>query len=136
MLAETGIDPTGKHAVVLGRSTIVGKPMSLLLLQANATVTICHSRTQNLPEVIRSADILVAAVGRPKFVQGDWLKPGVTVIDVGINRLPTGKLCGDVDFESASKVAGAITPVPGGVGPMTIAYLLSNVCDAAYAVSD
>jgi methylenetetrahydrofolate dehydrogenase (NADP+) / methenyltetrahydrofolate cyclohydrolase len=118
-------DLSGKTAVVIGRSNIVGKPMALLLLQQNCTVTIAHSRTRDLPEVVRGADIVVAAVGRPKMVTGKWLKPGATVIDVGINRTETG-LTGDVDFASASEVAGAITPVPGGVGPMTIACLIRN----------
>jgi methylenetetrahydrofolate dehydrogenase (NADP+)/methenyltetrahydrofolate cyclohydrolase len=110
---------------VIGRSNIVGKPMALLLLQKSCTVTVAHSRTQNLPDVVRRADIVVAAVGRAKMVKGDWLKPGATVIDVGINRTEEG-LVGDLDFESASEVAGAITPVPGGVGPMTIACLIRN----------
>ena len=125
----------GKRAVVLGRSNIVGKPMAALLLQEHCTVTIAHSRTRDLAEECRRADILVAAVGRAKMVKGDWLKPGATVIDVGINRIPTedgkGRLVGDVDFESAVAVAGAITPVPGGVGPMTIACLLLNTLTAA-----
>ena len=118
-------DLSGKNAVVIGRSNIVGKPMALLLLQQNCTVTIAHSRTRDLPEVVREADIVIAAVGRPNMVTGDWLKPGATVIDVGINRTDGG-LVGDVDFASASQVAGAITPVPGGVGPMTIACLIRN----------
>ena len=122
--AELG-DLSGKSAVVIGRSNIVGKPMALLLLGDNCTVTIAHSRTADLPAVVRSADIIVAAVGRPTMVKGDWLKPGACVIDVGINRTDAG-LVGDVDFASASKVAGAITPVPGGVGPMTIACLMRN----------
>jgi methylenetetrahydrofolate dehydrogenase (NADP+)/methenyltetrahydrofolate cyclohydrolase len=129
-------DLSGKNAVVVGRSNIVGKPMAQLLLDANATVTIAHSRTADLPGVCRQADILVAAVGRPEMVKGDWVKPGATVIDVGINRIETpegkGKLVGDVAFEEAVKVAGAITPVPGGVGPMTIACLLANCATAAY----
>ena len=122
--AELG-DLTGKSAVVIGRSNIVGKPMALLLLQQNCTVTIAHSKTRDLPAVVRQADIVVAAVGRAQMVKGDWLKPGATVIDVGINRTDAG-LVGDVDFASASEVAGAITPVPGGVGPMTIACLIRN----------
>ncbi|HXG80362.1 MAG TPA: bifunctional methylenetetrahydrofolate dehydrogenase/methenyltetrahydrofolate cyclohydrolase FolD [Sphingomicrobium sp.] len=122
--AELG-DLKGKDAVVIGRSNIVGKPMALLLLGEHCTVTIAHSRTRDLADVVRRADIVVAAVGRPQMVQGDWLKPGATVIDVGINRVD-GKLVGDVDFASASQVAGAITPVPGGVGPMTIACLIRN----------
>ncbi|MHB8135650.1 MAG: bifunctional methylenetetrahydrofolate dehydrogenase/methenyltetrahydrofolate cyclohydrolase FolD [Anaerolineaceae bacterium] len=127
----------GKNAVVLGRSNIVGMPVALLLVRANATVTICHSRTKNLPEVIRQADILVAAVGKPEMVKGDWVKPGAVVIDVGINRVddPTQKrgyrLVGDVDFDEVKEVAGVITPVPGGVGPMTIAMLLTNTLRAA-----
>jgi methylenetetrahydrofolate dehydrogenase (NADP+)/methenyltetrahydrofolate cyclohydrolase len=125
---------SGLNAVVLGRSNIVGKPMAQLLLRDSCTVTIAHSRTQDLPEVCRGADILVAAVGRPEMVPGDWIKPGATVIDVGINRVPNGeksKLVGDVDYASAAEVAGAITPVPGGVGPMTIACLLANTVTAA-----
>ncbi|MEM6780232.1 MAG: bifunctional methylenetetrahydrofolate dehydrogenase/methenyltetrahydrofolate cyclohydrolase FolD [Pseudomonadota bacterium] len=122
---------SGKHAVVIGRSNLFGKPMAQLLLQENCTVTTAHSRTQNLEEVCRSADILVAAVGRPKMVKGDWVKPGAIVIDVGINRMDDGKLCGDVDYEQAEKLASAITPVPGGVGPMTIACLLKNTLKAA-----
>ena len=121
----------GKHAVVIGRSAIVGKPMAQLLLNADCTVTIAHSRTADLPAVCRSADILVAAVGRPEFVKGDWVKPGAIVIDVGINRLPDGRLVGDVDTAAASVNALAITPVPGGVGPMTIACLLQNTAIAA-----
>lgn len=129
-----GNDLSGKHAVVLGRSNIVGKPVSLLLLQENCTVTIAHSRTQNLAQVCQQADILVAAVGRPEFVQADWVKPGATVIDVGINRIEVdgqGKLVGDVDYANVAEVSGAITPVPGGVGPMTIACLLKNTVEAA-----
>ena len=129
-------DLSGKDAVVIGRSNIVGKPMAQLLTDANATVTIAHSRTKDLPEVVKRADIVVAAVGRPEMVKGDWIKPGAIVIDVGINRIegPDGKgrLVGDVDFASASEVAGAITPVPGGVGPMTIAVLLRNTLVSAY----
>ncbi|MEM1386877.1 MAG: bifunctional methylenetetrahydrofolate dehydrogenase/methenyltetrahydrofolate cyclohydrolase FolD [Pseudomonadota bacterium] len=125
---------SGLNAVVVGRSNIVGKPMAQLLLRDSCTVTIAHSRTQNLPDVVRGADIVVAAVGRPHFVQGDWIKPGATVIDVGINRIdkPEGgtRLVGDADFASAAQVAGAITPVPGGVGPMTIACLLANTLTA------
>lgn len=130
LLESYGINPVGKHAVVIGRSNIVGKPMAMLLLQANATVTICHSRTQNLAEITRQADILVAAVGRANFVTGDMVKPGAAVIDVGINRVD-GKIVGDVDFDAVSESAGYITPVPGGVGQMTIAMLLSNTLDAA-----
>lgn len=131
LLASAGVSPRGKHAVVVGRSNIVGKPMAQLLLAADATVTMAHSRTPDLPAVVRQADIVVAAVGRPGLVRGDWLKPGAVVLDVGINRLPDGKLGGDVAFAEAVEVAGAITPVPGGVGPMTIACLLENVCTAA-----
>ncbi|MGB7409277.1 MAG: bifunctional methylenetetrahydrofolate dehydrogenase/methenyltetrahydrofolate cyclohydrolase FolD [Pontixanthobacter sp.] len=135
---DTGGDLSGMEAVVIGRSNIVGKPMAQLLLDANATVTIAHSRTRNLPEVVRRADIVVAAVGRPEMVKRDWLKDGATVIDVGINRLPPagegeqGRLVGDVAFDEASGIAAAITPVPGGVGPMTIAVLLRNTLVAAY----
>jgi methylenetetrahydrofolate dehydrogenase (NADP+)/methenyltetrahydrofolate cyclohydrolase len=125
-------DLTGLEAVVVGRSNIVGKPMAQLLLRENCTVTVAHSRTRDLPEIVRRADIVVAAVGRPAMIGGDWLKPGATVIDVGINRVE-GKLVGDVDFASAAGVAGAITPVPGGVGPMTIAVLLRNTLVAAHA---
>ncbi len=130
-------DLSGKSAVVIGRSNIVGKPMAALLLAESCTVTIAHSRTADLPSVVRGADIVVAAVGRPEMVKGDWLKPGATVIDVGINRVPGAeegktRLVGDVDFASASAVAGAITPVPGGVGPMTIAVLLRNTLVAAH----
>lgn len=131
MLEEIGCDPKGKEAVVLGRSDIVGKPIAMLLLHAHATVTICHSRTKDLAEVCRRADILVAAVGRPEMVREDWIKPGAVVIDVGINRLDDGRLTGDVAFEEAEKKASAITPVPGGVGPMTIAMLLSNTLESA-----
>ncbi len=123
-------DLQGKEAVVIGRSNIVGKPMALLLLGDHCTVTLAHSRTRDLPEVVKRADIVVAAVGRPEMVKGEWLKPGATVIDVGINRLE-GRLVGDVDFASASAVAGAITPVPGGVGPMTIACLIRNTLVSA-----
>jgi len=128
-------DLTGLNAVVVGRSNIVGKPMVQLLLRENCTVTVCHSRTRDLPGVVRAADLVVAAIGKPEFVQGDWIKPGAIVIDVGINRIMKpdgkGKLVGDVAFADAVKVAGAITPVPGGVGPMTIACLLKNTVDAA-----
>jgi methylenetetrahydrofolate dehydrogenase (NADP+)/methenyltetrahydrofolate cyclohydrolase len=131
-----GDDLSGKHAVIIGRSNIVGKPVALLLLQENCTVTIAHSRTKNLPQVCQQADILIAAVGRAEFVQADWVKKGATVIDVGINRIEdavTGKmkLVGDVDYAAVSDVCGAITPVPGGVGPMTIACLLKNTLEAA-----
>lgn len=126
MLDQCGVDLCGKNCVVIGRSNIVGKPMAMLLLHRNATVTICHSKTRNLAEISRRADVLVAAVGRPKFVTADMVKPGAVVIDVGINRQPDGKLCGDVDFEAVAEHAGMITPVPGGVGPMTIAMLMKN----------
>jgi methylenetetrahydrofolate dehydrogenase (NADP+) / methenyltetrahydrofolate cyclohydrolase len=125
-------DLSGLEAVVIGRSNIVGKPLAQLLLAENCTVTIAHSRTRDLPTVVRRADIVVAAVGRPEMVKGDWLKPGAVVIDVGINRID-GRLVGDVDFDSASAMAAAITPVPGGVGPMTIAVLLRNTLVAAHA---
>lgn len=137
LMESVGTKVEGANAVVLGRSNIVGLPMAFLLLHRNATITICHSRTRDLPGVTRNADILVAAIGKPRFVQGDWVKPGATVIDVGINEIPdatkkSGKrLVGDVDFESVKEVAGAITPVPGGVGPMTIAMLMQNTLTAA-----
>lgn len=130
LIASTGVDIAGKRAVVIGRSNTVGKPMAMLMLNANATVTVCHSKTQNLAEVCREADILVAAIGRPKFVTADMVKPGAVVIDVGINRVD-GKLVGDVDFENVEPIAGYITPVPGGVGPMTISMLLYNTLMAA-----
>jgi len=131
LIHRSEIAVEGKHCVVIGRSNIVGKPMAMLLLQENGTVTICHSRTKNLAEICRQADILVAAVGRAKFVTADMVKPGATVIDVGINRDENGKLCGDVDFAAVEPIAGAITPVPGGVGPMTIALLMKNTLTAA-----
>ena len=131
MLAHEGVEIEGKHAVVIGRSNIVGKPQAMLLLKAGATVTVCHSKTKDLNKFTRDADILIAAVGRANMVAGDMIKPGAVVMDVGINRLPSGKLCGDVDFESAKLVASAITPVPGGVGPMTITMLLGNTLRAA-----
>lgn len=134
LLAASGIDPAGKKAVVVGASNIVGRPMALELLLARATVTICHSRTVDLPAEIGQADIVVAAVGRPEYIKGEWLKPGAVVIDVGINRLDSGKLVGDVDFDSALGRAAAITPVPGGVGPMTIACLLQNTLEACEAM--
>jgi methylenetetrahydrofolate dehydrogenase (NADP+)/methenyltetrahydrofolate cyclohydrolase len=133
LLAEIGVDLSGKHAVVVGRSNLFGKPMAQLLLAANATVTIAHSRTSDLPAVCREADVLVAAVGRDRMVKADWIKPGATVIDVGINRSDDG-LHGDVDFDGALEVAGAITPVPGGVGPMTIAMLMRNTLQAAEVI--
>jgi len=131
LLEKSGVSIEGKHAVVIGRSNIVGKPMALLLLQANATVTICTSRTVDLAKHTRDADILVVAVGRAKMITGDMIKPGAAVIDVGMNRTPEGKLCGDVDFDSAKEVAGWITPVPGGVGPMTITMLVANTVQSA-----
>lgn len=137
MLDRVGVSLDGANAVVLGRSNIVGMPVALLLIRRNATVTVCHSRTHDLPAVVRSADVLVAAVGRPEMVRGDWIKPGAVVIDVGVNRIedpehPKGsRLVGDVCFEEARQVAGWLTPVPGGVGPMTIAMLLKNTVRAA-----
>lgn len=129
LLEEAGCDPAGKHAVVIGRSNIVGKPQALMLLEKNASVTIVHSRTTDLAEHTRRADILVAAVGRAKMVKADMVKPGAVVIDVGMNRDENGKLCGDVDYENVREVASAITPVPGGVGPMTIAMLMTNTVE-------
>ena len=137
LLDRSGVSIEGKRAVVLGRSNIVGLPVAMLLLHRNATVTICHSRTQDLPEVVRQADILIAAVGRPEMVRGDWVNPGAVVIDVGVNAVDDPgsergyRLVGDVAFDEASEVAAAITPVPGGVGPMTIAMLLRNTLDGA-----
>jgi methylenetetrahydrofolate dehydrogenase (NADP+)/methenyltetrahydrofolate cyclohydrolase len=131
LLEKSGVSIEGKHAVVVGRSNIVGKPMALLLLQANATVTICTSKTIDLAKHTRDADILVVAIGRAKMITGDMIKRGAAVIDVGMNRTPEGKLCGDVDFDSAKEVAGWITPVPGGVGPMTITMLVANTVQAA-----
>lgn len=131
MLEHAGIEVKGKHAVVIGASNIVGRPMALELLLARATVTVCHSATADLAAEVRRADIIVAGVGRPFFVKGDWIKPGAVVIDVGINRLEDGKVVGDVDFAAAQTVASAITPVPGGVGLMTVATLLQNTLDAA-----
>lgn len=131
LIKESGIDVAGKECVIVGRSNIVGKPQAMLLLHANGTVTICHSKTKNLKEVTKRADILVAAVGIPEMITGDMIKEDAVVIDVGINRIAPKKLVGDVHFESAEKVAGAITPVPGGVGPMTIAMLMRNTLKAA-----
>ena len=131
LLRRTGVSLSGAEAVVIGRSNIVGKPMSLLLLRENCTVTLCHSRTKNLAEHVRRADVVICAVGRPGLVTGEMIKPGATVIDVGINRLADGRVVGDADFEPVSAVAGAITPVPGGVGPMTIAMLMKNAILAA-----
>jgi methylenetetrahydrofolate dehydrogenase (NADP+)/methenyltetrahydrofolate cyclohydrolase len=130
LLDAAGVEISGANAVVVGRSTIVGKPMALMLLERNATVTICHSKTRDLPAMCRAADILVAAIGRPKMIDETYVKPGAAVIDVGTSRVD-GKLLGDVDFERVVPIAGAITPVPGGVGPMTIAMLMSNVAEAA-----
>ncbi|MCX7837979.1 MAG: bifunctional methylenetetrahydrofolate dehydrogenase/methenyltetrahydrofolate cyclohydrolase FolD [Anaerolineae bacterium] len=137
LIDSVGTKIEGARAVVLGRSNIVGLPAAFLLLHRNATVTICHSRTQNLPDIVRQADIVIAAIGKPQFVKAEWLKPGATVIDVGINAIPDPtkksgqRLVGDVDFENAKEVAGAITPVPGGVGPMTIAMLMQNTLNSA-----
>jgi methylenetetrahydrofolate dehydrogenase (NADP+)/methenyltetrahydrofolate cyclohydrolase len=130
LLQRAGVDPAGKHAVVVGRSAIVGKPMAALLLNAHATVTVCHSRTPDLASITRQADILIAAVGRAGLITGEMIKPGAVVIDVGMNRNEAGKLVGDVDFASAEAVAGQITPVPGGVGPMTIAMLMANTWES------
>jgi methylenetetrahydrofolate dehydrogenase (NADP+)/methenyltetrahydrofolate cyclohydrolase len=131
LIEHAGVPVAGRHAVVIGRSNIVGKPVALLLLQKDASVTICHSKSRDLAAISRDADILVAAVGRAKLVGAEMVKPGACVIDVGVNRLPDGKLAGDVDFEAVKQVAGWITPVPGGVGPMTIAMLLENCIRAA-----
>lgn len=131
MLERAGVPIAGRHAVVIGRSSIVGKPAALMLLERNATVTICHSRTVDLAAMTRQADILVCAIGRPRMVTADMVKPGAAVVDVGINRTADGKLCGDVDFEAVRERAGWITPVPGGVGPMTIAMVITNVITAA-----
>lgn len=132
LLKRSGITIEGKECVVIGRSNIVGKPMAMLLLRENGTVTVCHSRTKDLKEVCRRADILVVAIGKPKMIDASYIKEGAAVIDVGIHRGADNKLCGDVDFESASKVAGAITPVPGGVGPMTIAMLMHNCVESIH----
>lgn len=131
LLEEYGIDPKGKKAVIVGASNIVGRPQALEMLLARATVTVCHSATADLAAEVAAADIVVAAVGIPNFVKGEWIKPGAVVIDVGINRLDSGKLCGDVAFAAAAERAGFITPVPGGVGPMTVATLLQNTLDSA-----
>jgi methylenetetrahydrofolate dehydrogenase (NADP+)/methenyltetrahydrofolate cyclohydrolase len=131
LIDELGVELKGLHAVVVGRSNLVGKPLAQLLLARHATVTVAHSRTRNLAEICKQADVLVAAVGKAKLIQGDWVKDGAIVIDVGTNKGPDGKLVGDVDFEAARSRARAITPVPGGVGPMTIACLLSNTLLAA-----
>ncbi|TYR80800.1 bifunctional methylenetetrahydrofolate dehydrogenase/methenyltetrahydrofolate cyclohydrolase FolD [Priestia megaterium] len=135
LIKRSGEEISGKHAVVIGRSNIVGKPVAMLLLQENATVTVAHSRTQNLSEIIKQADILVSAVGRPRLVKAEDIKPGAIVIDVG-NTMENGKLVGDIDYEPATEVAGYITPVPGGVGPMTITMLLKNTVDAAKAINN
>jgi methylenetetrahydrofolate dehydrogenase (NADP+)/methenyltetrahydrofolate cyclohydrolase len=135
LLEHEGVPLEGAHAVVVGRSTIVGKPMALMLINASATVTVCHSRTRDLAAITRQGDVLVAAVGRPGIIRGDMVKPGAVVIDVGINRLPDGRLAGDVDFESVARVASRLTPVPGGVGPMTIAMLLVNAVRSAERVA-
>jgi len=131
LLAHAGVALAGKNATIVGRSTIVGKPLALLLLQKDATVTICHSKTRDLAAVTREADILIAAAGRAKLVTAEMVKPGACVIDVGVNRLPDGKLAGDVDFDAVREVAGSISPVPGGVGPMTVAMLIVNTVRAA-----
>ncbi|MEP7314781.1 MAG: bifunctional methylenetetrahydrofolate dehydrogenase/methenyltetrahydrofolate cyclohydrolase FolD [Pseudomonadota bacterium] len=130
MLEHEGIDPRGMDAVVIGQSNIVGRPMALELLMKSATVTICHSQTRNLPRHVARADLVVAGIGKPEFVRGEWIKPGAVVIDVGLNRLPSGKIVGDVEFEAARARASYITPVPGGVGPMTIATLMQNTLEA------
>ncbi|HXY21556.1 MAG TPA: bifunctional methylenetetrahydrofolate dehydrogenase/methenyltetrahydrofolate cyclohydrolase, partial [Burkholderiaceae bacterium] len=136
LLAKAGINPCGREAVIVGRSNIVGRPMARLLLAADATVTVCHSKTRELAAHTRRADILVVAVGHPMTITGDMVKPGAVVIDVGINRRADGTLCGDVDFASVRPVASWITPVPGGVGPMTIAMLLANTIEAAQQAAD
>lgn len=136
MLEFNGVELAGKHVVVVGRSNIVGKPVALMCLAKHATVTICHSRTANLIEEVRRADVVIAAVGRPEMIKGDWIKPGAIVIDVGVNRVGEKKLVGDVEFESAKDRAGAITPVPGGVGPMTITMLLYNTVESAKRRAD
>lgn len=133
LIEETGVELTGKRALVIGRSNLVGKPISLMLLAANATVTMAHSRTRDLADRVRESDVVVAAVGRPRMIRGEWIAEGAIVIDVGINRLEDGSLCGDVDYDGALARAGWITPVPKGVGPMTIAMLLRNTVDAAFA---
>ena len=135
MLESIGLDLRGKHAVVIGRSNIVGKPMAMMLLQKNATVTICHSGTKDLKAMTLQADVIVAAVGKRNVLTADMVKPGAVVIDVGMNRTPEGKLCGDVDYAGVREVAGFITPVPGGVGPMTITMLLVNTLESAERVA-
>ncbi len=136
LLERAGVPIAGRHAVVLGRSSIVGKPAALMLLERNATVTVCHSRTPDLAALTREADILVSAIGKPRMITADMVKPGAAVIDIGINRLPDGKLCGDVDFEAVRERAGWITPVPGGVGPMTVAMVIANAISAAARTLD
>jgi len=131
LLESTGVDLAGKEAVIIGRSNIVGKPMAIMLLSKNATVTVCHSKTKDIAAKVKGADVVVAAVGRAGFVKGEWVKEGAVVIDVGMNRNDEGKLCGDVEYEAAKERASHITPVPGGVGPMTIAMLLKNTVEAA-----
>lgn len=131
MISTEGINPIGKHAVIVGASNIVGRPLALELLLAGSTVTVCHRRTENLEQLVSQADILVSAVGKPGLIKGEWIKPGAAVFDVGITRLPSGKLAGDVEFEAAKQRAGWITPVPGGVGPMTVAMLMQNTLHAA-----
>ena len=131
LIAETGIDLTGKRAIVVGRSNLVGKPIAFMLLEQNATVTLAHSKTQDLAKLVSESDVVIAAVGVPELIKGDWIKPGAVVIDVGMNRLADKRLVGDVEFATAKERAGFITPVPGGVGPMTIAMLLQNTVEAA-----
>jgi|SRR5690606_36959102 len=131
LLEETGVELAGQRAIVIGRSNLVGKPVAALLLNAHCTVALAHSKTPDLPARCREADIVIAAVGRPKLIGAEWIRPGAVVIDVGINRDEQGKLCGDVDYAAVEPIAGAITPVPGGVGPMTIAMLLDNTLQAA-----
>jgi methylenetetrahydrofolate dehydrogenase (NADP+)/methenyltetrahydrofolate cyclohydrolase len=135
LLVRNGVDPAGRHVVIVGRSLLVGRPLALILIQkapgCNATVTVCHTGSRNLAEVTRSGDVVVVAMGQARFLKADMVRPGAVVVDVGINRLPDGKLCGDVDFDAVKEVAGAITPVPGGVGPMTITMLLHNTLQAA-----
>lgn len=133
LLAESGVELSGRDAVVIGRSNIVGRPMAMLLEQANCTVTVCHSRTRDLESVVRRSDIVVAAIGRPRMIRGEWIKEGAVVIDVGVNRLDDGTLCGDVEYDVAVERAAAITPVPGGCGPMTIAMLMENTFRASAA---
>lgn len=135
LIDAVGVDPAGKRAIVLGRSVLVGKPVALMLLERHATVTMCHSRTPDLPGEVGRAEIVIAAIGRPGFVKGAWIRPGATVIDVGISRLPSGVLAGDVEFEAAHERAAFISPVPGGVGPMTVAMLLANTAQAAEALA-